>query len=279
MTADIIQGDARRLKLPDNSVDLIITSPPYWAMRTYVDGGEYVVDQIGDEPTPAEYIANLTKSTIEWTRVLKPTGSLWVNMGDKYGRGSRTTISGTRSKQRAGHDNTCVPSGSPKSLLQLPQRYAIACVDQLGLTLRAEVIWRKTNPIPDPTRDRVGRGHETIYHLAKSPKYYAAAGVPQTMAVWDMRAASLRVPGHVGARHHSTFPLELPRRVIERWCPPGGIVLDPFGGTGTTALMADVMGRHGISVDLSADYCRIARWRLSDPDQRTRALLATRAAP
>jgi DNA modification methylase len=265
-----LRGDARAMPLADASVDLVVTSPPYWSQRVYTDNGERYDGQIGTEATPAEYIQNLLACTAEWVRVLRPSGSMFVNLGDKYGRGTRTTISGTRSKQRAGHTNHCVPSGSPKSLLLLPQRYAIGCVELLGLTVRAEIIWRKTNPIPDPTKDRVGRGHEIIFHLVKSPRYYHAApvkGSDQGMAVWDMQAGSLRVPHHLGAAHHATFPLELPARAIRRWCPPGGTVLDPFSGSGTTALAAAVMGRTGIGLDWSSDYAAIAQWRTTDHRQ------------
>lgn len=274
-TAIIIQANAAALPLPDRSVDLIITSPPYWSLRSYEDGGEALGGQIGAEPTPAEYVDSLIDCTREWLRALKPAGSLWVNLGDKYGRGTRTTISGTRSKQITGHSNRCAPTGSPKSLLQLPQRYAIACVDTLGLTLRAEVIWDKPNAVPDPARDRAARVHETWYHFSSQVDYYAARKGDRTQpglrSVRQVRASALRVPEHLGARHHATFPLEWPLAIIEGWCPPGGVVLDPLGGAGTTALAAMVSGRVGVSVDLSADYCQIARWRVGDPTQLAKA--------
>lgn len=271
MSALIIQADAKGLPIETGSVDLIVTSPPYFGLRAYTDKGEEYAGQIGIEATPKEYIDALIDATREWMRVLKPTGSMFVNLGDKYGRGSRTTISGSNSKQRAGHNDRCVPTGSPKSLLQLPQRYALRCVDELGLTLRADIIWRKTNPVPDPAKDRVGRGHEHIYHLTPDVDYYHRY-VPGEMAVWDMQTSSVRVPAHVGSRHNAAFPTDLPRRIINRWCPPEGVVLDPFGGTGTTAVVADVMGRTGISVDASADYCRIAHWRVNDPKERAKVL-------
>jgi DNA modification methylase len=84
VTVLVLRGDARALPLPDESVDLIVTSPPYFALRSYTDGGEAYGGQIGSEPTPGQYIDNLIACTREWMRVLKPTGSLWVNLGDSY---------------------------------------------------------------------------------------------------------------------------------------------------------------------------------------------------
>jgi DNA modification methylase len=83
-TAQVIRADARNLPLADNSVDLVVTSPPYFALRSYQDGGEHYAGQIGSEPTPAEFVAALLDVTRECVRVLKPSGSLWVNLGDKY---------------------------------------------------------------------------------------------------------------------------------------------------------------------------------------------------
>jgi len=84
----VLQANARQLPLANDSVDLIVTSPPYFALRSYRDGGEHYIDQIGDEPTPVEFIDALVEVTRECVRVLKPTGSLWVNLGDKYSQRS-----------------------------------------------------------------------------------------------------------------------------------------------------------------------------------------------
>jgi len=295
VSAVVIRGDARALPLPDASVDLIVTSPPYWSLRSYTDGGEHYDGQIGDESTPGEYIDALIDCTREWVRVLKPEGSIFVVLGDKY-------------SDRADGG----PSSAPRrSRLLLPERYRIACVDRLGLTVRAVIVWHKPTAMPEYVTSRVRTVHEDVVHLVKQERYFAAldeireplraprrkAGakafgarntcLPRTAtgdyegqnprgavpgSVWEIATQPLRVPEHLGVDHFAAFPPALVRRIVLGWSPEGGLVVDPFGGSGTTALVADVHGRRGVSVDRSADYCRIARWRVSDPRERARAL-------
>lgn len=387
-SAVVIRGDAAALPLPDASVDLVVTSPPYYALRVYQDGGEVYEGQIGAEPTPAEYIANLVECTREWVRVLKPAGSMWVNLGDKYAgtaSGPRETLHSNHTVQWRERRAQAVWPVPHKSLVGIPWRYALACIDQLGLILRAEVIWSKLNGLPESVTDRVQRSHEQWFHFVRKPRYYSAVdeirephtggshnsgpnaavtkwqsgeGVRHRTArtdrnlfnplgrlpgsVWEIASEPLRVPEHLGVNHFAAFPTEWPRRIITGWSPPGicvecgegrrpvaaveyeqdaearrrrlgtvskveigaggphgngsagfgrrttitgyacgceqptaptrpAVVLDPFGGTGTTALVASVLGRVGISVDRSADYCRLARWRTTDPGERARA--------
>lgn len=147
----IIQGNARALPIPDSTVDLVVTSPPYFGLRSYTDGGEHYTGQVGAEATPAEFVDALITCTREMVRVLKPTGSIWVNLGDKYaGNGAGAPGVGLRRdehmKQGARDGNRrSRPAGvagiPPKSLMGLPWRYALRCIDDLGLILRAEVIW------------------------------------------------------------------------------------------------------------------------------------------
>lgn len=328
MTVEIIKADARSIPLPDRSVDLVVTSPPYWQAREYQDGGVAVADQIGQEPTVGEYVEALIEVTRECLRTLRPAGSLWVNLGDKYAN---------------------------RSLVAAPWRYAIACTDQLGLKLRAEVIWSKPNGFIDAkARDRVRRTHETWLHLTRPGSHYGnpprvapsadyhdrpqyrraqqlfdAAGLTEAHRAavrsvgiidsdggtvrsggrWDSEAGKLaaevrtalgsyyrelcgsggksglvpgsvrevaahpfKVPSRLGLDgHYASFPIEWPLWIIQGWCPPDGTVLDPFGGTGTTALAAKALGRSAYSVDNSADYCRIAEWRTTDQKQIARA--------
>jgi site-specific DNA-methyltransferase (cytosine-N4-specific) len=195
----------------------------------------------------------------------------------------------------------------------LPWRYAIGCIDDLGLILRAEIIWNKPNGLPESVNDRVRRSHEQWFHFVKSPRYFAAvdevrepndqryaqrrftaaplkargnndrrdgwSGVlrdePQITgnplgklpgSVWTIPSEPLIVPEWARKKlnlpdHFAAFPTEWPRRIILGWSPEGGVVVDVFGGTGTTAMVARALGRIGVSVDLSHDYSRLAKWR------------------
>lgn len=520
----LMQGDARHLDLPDNSVDLIVTSPPYFGLRSYQDGGEHYKGQVGDEATPAEFIDALIECTREMMRVTKPTGSIWVNLGDKYSQrvalrqsshqdglqpgrpGVRKDwkASKERGEARMPYQNITNPeTGSyvpEKSLMGIPWRYAIRCIDELGLILRAEVIWSKPNGLPESVKDRVRRSHEqwfcfqqdqsgsvvqgaeplpfckvcslpvdaratlvarlkevdcvvkpgrvpdevradagvqledaggchrdvavsprstsvppleerhaevvegasdlhqdgltavvdgdsedgsasssdegdralsvddsgqpsgvavcqceshavivddepwipqslaaelmqsvadgetdpqhvadflsgdyarthsTWFHFTLKPRYYSsvdairephksspgregvgALGGQKTIrpvgpnsgayniagklpgSVRTVATEPLRVPDELGVDHYAAFPTAWPRWIIQGWSPENGVILDPFGGTGTTALVASVLGRTGISNDMSSDYTRIAQWRTTDPKQRAKA--------
>ena len=653
----IVQGSALDLKLRDNSVDLVVTSPPYFGLRSYKDNGEHYEGQIGSEATPAEFVDALIAATREMVRVLKPSGSIWVNLGDRYmgkapgpqgetgqradrssanepakarrgerprrarleqftredaawlagvidsdgsigvhinqqpegrapsfvpwvrvgqmrsevvtriedvvgtgrvmrdgrgvwhwsasaqqarwvlervhpwllikkrqawaaievarhveernARGSHRPLTaddidyrhGLRNAVMAwnrGDDYDLDPPEPPavslpiyplaprdKSLCDIPHAYAAACVGRLGLILRAEVIWSKTNGMPESVTDRVRRSHETWFHFTKSERYFSAidevrephtdtsqhaatrrartdsrmeaagAGMTSTNnplgrlpgSVWTIPTQPLRIPDHIsharccggvkrdgckdGINHFAAFPMEWPKRIITGWSPAGicancgfmlgstydkgmlgvrdivrgrsqgpaqdvlfqdvresphgaqsghdegldadeqgvrgdacagspdgrqdglrnaapssgrggagtrppalgsraphqrregrqpagelgaageggsrqavrgdaaipdrvpvlrsrgavtgecphcgstetrqSVICDPFGGTGTTALVASVLGRRAISVDLSGDYCSIARWRTTDPKQIERA--------
>ena len=176
----LIRGDARRLPLADESVDLIVTSPPYYSLRSYSDGGEHYADQIGSEPTWQEYLDVLIECTREWMRVLKPTGSIWLNMGDKYVADNRG--SGTDTKRGAAKYAPAGPAGfagngssiRQKSLMLLPHRYAIRCIDELGLIVRMDQVWKKDNGLPESVQDRTRREHEYLFHMVKEPRYYSA---------------------------------------------------------------------------------------------------------
>ena len=91
-------------------------------------------------------------------------------------------------------------------------------------------------------------------------------------SVWEIASQPLNVPDHLGDDHYAAYPFEIPRRIIRGWCPQRGLVADPFGGSGTTSLVAATLGRHGVSVDRSAGYCRIAQWRTTDRGERARAM-------
>jgi len=275
MTYLAVRADARHLPLPDGSVDLVITSPPYWALRSYTDNGEHYEGQIGSETTPAEWVDALIECTAEMVRVLKPEGSIWIDLGDKYSDRADGGPSSARSG-RGDHAEVLPPGRSSiafaprKSLLLLPERYRIACVDQLGLIARAVVVWDKPNGLPESVTDRVRRSHEDWVHLVRQPRYYSAVdeirepyaaktfttlgsslvgqrGLTEHAAsklgtwgqdhgltradimhplgklpgsVWSIPSEPLVVPDGF-TDHFAAFPSEWPRRLILGWSPPG----------------------------------------------------------
>ena len=397
MSATVLRADARCLPLADDSVDLVVSSPPYWSLRSYQDAGEHYAAQIGAEASPAEFVDALIEVTRELMRVTKPAGSIWINLGDKYnaynGNRGEGTIQRNDVRQSAPRGNGLDVAGvRAKSLIGIPWRYAIRCIDELGLILRAEVIWSKPNGLPESVTDRVRRSHEQWFHFTLNPRYYSAvdeirepairddprasgkrysvgvmnrpgsehrglAAKPNNPlgslpgSVWEIATEPLKVPAELGVDHFAAFPTEWPRRIIQGWSPAGvcvecgegrrpaidkslaildrgdvgsrgskftgshewhehnrygqdkvygrsevtitgyacacpeptapttpGVVLDPFGGTGTTALVAKALGRHGISVDMSADYCRLAKWRTTDEAQLAKAMRVEKPA-
>ena len=186
----LIRGDALRIPLRDESVDAIVTSPPYFALRSYQDDGEHYTGQIGSEPTPADFLAALWAVSDECYRVLKPTGSMFVDLGDKYAGpstghkpndGALHTIDGRATGYVRGTGANPYDV-SIKSLMGLPWRYALglSCPDTYRpdpgpqWTLRAEIVWSKPNGLPESVTDRVRRSHETWFHFTKGPRYYAA---------------------------------------------------------------------------------------------------------
>ena len=153
----VVRADSRVLPLPDASVDLVVTSPPYHLARSYETArGAVLEGQLGAGEGTAGYLAELWAVTAEAFRVLRPSGSLWLNLGDRY-----------VSRQE--------PGGPPvRSLAGLPWRYAFGCTDRLGLVLRAEVVWEKATGLPERVTDRVRREHETWLHLTRPGPYWAA---------------------------------------------------------------------------------------------------------
>lgn len=329
--SDVLQYLSAR---PDESVNTVVTSPPYYKLRNYQSGG-----QLGMEAYPQDYVDNLVAVFREVRRVLRKDGTLWLNLGDSYGK--------------------------HKNLLGMPWRVAFALADD-GWYLREDVVWHKLNPMPESVVDRPTKAHEFVFLLSKSKKYwYDGYAIRETAVNGDPTSprgshgtdtpnSGRRSPGGGdgaapllsrnarsvwsiptggnGLAHYATFPVDLARRCILAGCPPkvctacgkpwvrltarasknrrdkgskylseelqrhdpgiwhgragdsiayavgwipgctcqaatdGGIVLDPFMGSGTTAVAARALNRHYIGCDLNGQYVQLAQDRLKNTD-------------
>ncbi|HAG28819.1 MAG TPA: site-specific DNA-methyltransferase [Alteromonas macleodii] len=257
-----------------DSVDCVVTSPPYWGLRDYGADG-----QLGLEESVSDYVQQMTKTFAEIKRVLKSTGTVWLNLGDTY---------------------------KNKQLMGVPWRVAFALQDD-GWFLRQEIIWHKPNPMPESVTDRCTKASESIFLLAKSSSYFFDAesikeenagslpyGDKKNFKMNDNRAQGRHGKGSMfsgGSRqeyiekyylngrnrrsvwtittqpfsgaHFAVFPEEIPRLAILAGCPVGGTVLDPFSGSGTTGKMALKNGRNYIGLDINDDYFDVAERRVS----------------
>ncbi len=308
-TNRIIIGDAlSTLKtIPDNSIQVCVTSPPYYGLRDYEIAG-----QLGQEPSPADFVAKLVEVFSEVRRVLKPDGTLWLNLGDSYagsGKGAMadgTPTGGNKKRTSAGTQThgfvkTIAPGYKPKDLIGIPWRVAFALQDD-GWYLRQEIIWHKLNPMPESVKDRCTKAHETIFLLAKSARYYfdykaiqepgaASAGKhshrksgsidtshvpgasphtglhkkgsPREYLLRNKRSVwALPLKPYKGA-HFATFPTTLIEPCIRAGSRTGDLVLDPFSGAGTTALVAKQLGRQYIGIELNPTYAALSEKRLA----------------
>lgn len=240
--------------LPENYIDCVVTSPPYFGLKDYG-----IKDQYGSENSSQDFVENLTSLFKEILRILSFEGTLWLNIGDSYGK-------------------------SNKQLLGIPWMVA-SSLQNVGYTLRNDIIWWKRDAMPESVKDRFSSRHEHIFLFTKHKKYYfdldsvrieptipnqkhqnrnrpyrGFPGQPDVSRaglhplgknpgdVWDI------VTGKFKGSHFATFPVELPTRCIKSGCKPNGIVLDPFSGSGTTGVAALNEGRRYIGIDLNSEY-------------------------
>lgn len=281
-------GDAEVVArtIPSECVDTIVTSPPYFQQRDY--GSE---KQIGQEASPAAYVERLVELFSELKRVVKPTGSAWIVIGDKYLAGQ---------------------------LLGMPWRLAIALQDD-GWMLRSDCIWHKPNAMPSSVKTRPTTDHEYIFFFSREKNYfYDADAVREPHVTFSENSKMKGGRRHFGKRngtpergknggdnnlhdgrwdqafhpmgrnkrtvwsiplskcreaHFAVYPQQLVETCIKATCPENGVVLDPFSGAGTTAIAATNLNRNFIAIDCVKDYCQLAkkRWAGSQKMQETDA--------
>lgn len=295
----ILNADARSIPLADESVQCVVTSPPYWGLRDYG-----VPDEIGLEASPEAYVARLVEVLREVRRVLRSDGTLWLNLGDSYSHGGNGTRNPDRwpKQSRNGHGFRSVhrkrASGlKPKQLVGIPWRVALALQED-GWWLRSEVTWCKTAPMPESVSDRPTVATEKIFLLSKSDRYfYDAAAVRTPDARWDHRrgvsvapvpSSVPGAPAHSGLRtstgrngaganlrnwwvvgpqpfreaHFAVMPTTVVVPCIEAGSAEGSLVLDPFCGSGTTGVVARKLGRQFVGLELNPDFAGMARRRI-----------------
>lgn len=274
--------------LPDNSVDCVITSPPYYQLRDYNYEGQW-----GLEDTYKEYLDNLISLMHELKRVLKDTGTMWINLGDTYMNNSSYSQAGRQGfgRDKIGMLNKKDDKIRKKSLMMMPERFAIRCIDEVGLILRNSIIWASPNKIPESVTDRFSKKKEYIYFFTKQPKYYfdldsikdplihkTASGIKFGGNKGDGNATGIysgnnydaskltgKNPGDVtdlwkitnkpnSDKHYASYNAELINKPLIAGCPEGGVVLDPFAGTGTTGIACIDNKRKYIMIDMSEEY-------------------------
>lgn len=299
--SQILEGDCFEVlkTLPDNTIDMCVTSPPYFGLRDYGVNG-----QIGLEKNPESYIAKLVNVFREVRRVLRDDGTLWLNIGDSYCN-SNGFARASEQFQREGRNNAPAndrkldalhESGlKTKDLIGIPWMLAFALRSD-GWYLRQDIIWHKPNPMPESVRDRCVKSHEYIFLLSKNQKYYFDHEAIKETAVTGETVRDKNKEGyqadypngkrlsdgaHVfgagGLRnkrdvwsvsvkpcteaHFATYPEDLIEPCILAGSRPHGIVLDPFFGSGTTGRVAERLNRDYIGIELNPKYIEIGQRR------------------
>jgi site-specific DNA-methyltransferase (adenine-specific) len=317
VTVRFLQGNVIKSleTLDEESVNLVVTSPPYWLQRSYVTDGHPLKEfEIGLEPTPELFVAALVPVFRAVRRVLRPDGVMFVNMGDCYittppGNKPNTTalssglpnsvanqemrraaqvkvnkLKATRTNRndglydrkmdlQVGHGESREALWGPRKNAGLRNKELVGTPWMLAFALRAdgwmlrqEDIWEKPNPMPESCDDRFVKAHEHLFMFVRNERYW-----------WNKKAAQERMPGgevrnrrtvmRVGIEqfpgaHFATFPQALIRPLIRIACPPGGVVLDPFGGAGTVGLVASLEHRNAVLCELWPPYVEMAKRRI-----------------
>lgn len=265
-----IRGDIRQVikTIPDETFQCCVTSPPYWGVRDYGIAG-----QIGAEPLLPDYIAGLVAVFREVRRVLKPSGTFWLNVGNTYTSGGRTwRQSDSKNKGRAMSYRPDTPEGlKKKDLIGVAWMLAMEC--QLdGWYLRNDIIWNKPNCQPESVKDRLTVGHEYLFLMTKSEKYEfsqeairepvkTGEGFKNKRSVWNINTEPFP------EAHFAVFPRALVRPCILAGSKPGDLVLDPFFGSGTVGEVCRELGRRAVGIEIKPGYLEIANRRVGKPVQ------------
>lgn len=275
--------------MSDQSVQCCVTSPPYWGLRDY--GHDW---QLGLEKTPEEYVGKMVEIFKEIGRVLKDDGTVWLNLGDSYcgSKGTSPSKGGRKNKQATnkGSYRCGYAEGlKPKDIVGIPWRVAFA-LQADGWYLRQDIIWHKPNPMPESITDRCTKAHEYIFLLSKNKKYYYDGEAIKEKAVcgWDNRGSrkdsrrgtecnsmSGATKEHRNKRsiwtvttkpykeaHFAAYPPDLIKPCILAGCPEGGIVFDPFTGSGTTGEVCMKTNRNFVGIELNPEYVELAEKRI-----------------
>lgn len=274
---EVIRGDALEVikNLPDNSVDCIFTSPPYWGQRDYqIDG------QIGVEEKATQYVEDLTEILIESERVLE--GSLWLNIGDTYNGCSIIRPDSISSHYDAGDDgyeaqlaenrdesgvqrrSSSQYGFSRQSRLFIPLRVADELCNN-GYICRDQVIWNKENPKPEGrVSSRLTQSWEAIYRFTTNEGATFERGrVDNPKDVWT-------IPTEYNSDHPAPFPVELSERAIRLSTDEGDTVFDPFCGGGAALEAAKKLNRQYIGVDINPEFADMARENIRDVQKSLR---------
>jgi site-specific DNA-methyltransferase (adenine-specific) len=252
----LIRADARLIPLRDACVQTVVTSPPYWGgLRDYGNSR-----QLGLERQPADYVMAMVDVFREVRRVLRPDGTLWLNLGDVYaasgkgGGGTARRSCWDTVRERKGF-RMPPPGFKMKDLTLVPFLLASALRED-GWYLRSTIVWRKSAAVEPMRRDRPAVSHEYLFLLALAEIYQAEnPGEPWWgHSVWDIRSDA-------NGTHPAIMPRELVRRCIAVSSRPGQLVLDPFIGSGTVGLVAEQQNRRWVGLDL--EYQELAAKRTS----------------
>lgn len=298
-TNQVHQGDAVETlsEMPESSVHMIVFSPPYYGQRDYNNE-----NQIGLEDSVDKYIKEMVDVGNEIQRVLREDGTFWLNIGDTY-QTSKGVPGGSNAKhsdkkvndsaRRFGlrPQDTSSDKFQRKDKMLIPHRVAIA-LQESGWIVRNDAVWKKTNPMPDPTNDRLETTFENIYLFVQNQKYYFNGEYDSRRGRGDV----IETPtASFGDNHFAVFPIDMCEEMIERGCPDkvckecgtpyeynqeksqrekqcdcstqetgSGIVYDPFVGSGTTCVVAENLGRCWIGSDINSDYVEVAEKRVEE---------------